>query len=149
MYLKYQNFQKHFFYKSWSPSPIFFISDFFWKDSTQKNDFESTNFDMFKEVVHNFGWHDLVKKCLFPLQAYMASCPTWSKNLGRTLVVMSYLWCDRRTMYQWNVTQWFTKSTAVNSIVSIVRRMTIAVWRIVPIAQSALKNAQKIDQCLL
>ena len=25
---------------------------------TQKNDFESTNFDMFEEVVHNFGKSD-------------------------------------------------------------------------------------------
>ena len=39
----------------------------FWDDSifgkiqsilTQKNDFESTNFEMFKEVVHNFGKSD-------------------------------------------------------------------------------------------
>ena len=29
--------------------------------------------------------HDLVKKGLFPLDAYMVSCPTWSKNLERTL----------------------------------------------------------------
>ena len=27
-----------------------------------------------------------MEKCLFPLDAYMVSCPTWSKNLGRTLV---------------------------------------------------------------
>ena len=25
---------------------------------TQKNDFESTNFEIFKEVVHNFGMSD-------------------------------------------------------------------------------------------
>ena len=25
---------------------------------TQKNDFESTNFDMFEKVVHNFGQSD-------------------------------------------------------------------------------------------
>ena len=32
-----------------------------------KNDFESTNFANFEEVVHNFGRSDyLVKKCLFP-----------------------------------------------------------------------------------
>ena len=29
------------------------------------------------------------KKCLFPLNAYMVSCPTWSKKLGRTLVFLS------------------------------------------------------------
>ena len=28
------------------------------------------------------------KKCLFPLDANMVSCPTWSKNLGRTLFNM-------------------------------------------------------------
>ena len=26
------------------------------------------------------------EKCLFPLDTYMVSCPTWSKNLGRTLL---------------------------------------------------------------
>ena len=31
-----------------------------------------------------------MKKCLFPLDAwYIISCPTWSKNLGRTLITMS------------------------------------------------------------
>ena len=48
---------------------------------TQKNDFESIDFDILKEVVHNFGKsHDdmiyVVKKCLFPLDAYMVSCPS-------------------------------------------------------------------------
>ena len=28
----------------------------------------------------------LTMTCLFPLDAYMVSCPTWSKNLGRTLM---------------------------------------------------------------
>ena len=28
------------------------------KDSTLKNDFESQNFEMFEEVVHNFGKSD-------------------------------------------------------------------------------------------
>ena len=59
--LKNQNFQKHFFNKSWSPSPIFFI-EFFLERFNQfvilKNDFESTNFEMFEEVVHNFGKSD-------------------------------------------------------------------------------------------
>ena len=40
--------------------------------------------------VHNFGKSDddkiWWKKCFFPLDAYMVSCPTWSKNLGRTLI---------------------------------------------------------------
>ena len=50
MYLEDQNFQKHFFNKSWSSSQIFFIEFL-----TQKNDFEGKNFEMFEEVVHNFG----------------------------------------------------------------------------------------------
>ena len=52
---------KTFFDKSWSPSRIFFIESFlerFDQFLTQKNDFESTNFDMFEEVVHNFGKSD-------------------------------------------------------------------------------------------
>ena len=60
-YLKNQSFQKHFFNKSWSPSQIFFIEFFlerFNQFLTQKNDFESTNFEMFEEVVHNFGKSD-------------------------------------------------------------------------------------------
>ena len=31
----------------------------------------------------------LVKKCLFPIDAYVVWCPTWSKNLGRYLVWVS------------------------------------------------------------
>ena len=47
---------------SWSPSQIFF-KDFFFPERfdhflTQKSDFESTNFAMFEEVVHNFGKSD-------------------------------------------------------------------------------------------
>ena len=43
-----QNFQKHFFNKRFFERFDQFL--------TQKNDFESTNFEMFEEVVHNFGW---------------------------------------------------------------------------------------------
>ena len=45
---------KDFFYESWSPSPIIRFDQFL----TQKNDFESMNFDMFDKVVHNFGESD-------------------------------------------------------------------------------------------
>jgi hypothetical protein len=52
---------------------IFFFERFD-KFLTQKNDFESTNVEMFEEVAHNFGKsdddQDLVKKCLF---AYIMS----------------------------------------------------------------------------
>ena len=46
---KKSKLSKTLFNKSWSPSSIFL---------TEKNDFESTNFEMFKEVVHNFGKSD-------------------------------------------------------------------------------------------
>ena len=36
----------------------FFFSERFDQFLTQKNDFESTNFEMFKEFVHNFGKSD-------------------------------------------------------------------------------------------
>ena len=39
-----------------------FFKDFFWERfdqfSTLKNDFENQNFEMFEEVVHNFGKSD-------------------------------------------------------------------------------------------
>ena len=46
---------------------------------------------IFVDSVHNFGrsdwrWHYLVKRCLFPLDIYVASCPTWLKNLDKTLL---------------------------------------------------------------
>ena len=48
---------------------------------------------IFVGSVHNFGRSDndimyLVIKCLFPIDAYVFWCPTWSKNLGRYLVTM-------------------------------------------------------------
>ena len=45
-----QNFQKHFFNKRFFERFDQFL--------TQKNEFESTNFEMFEEVVHNFGESD-------------------------------------------------------------------------------------------
>ena len=61
-YLKNQKFQKKKINRSWSPSRIFFIEFFFLERFnqflTQKNDFESTNFEMFQEVDHNFGKSD-------------------------------------------------------------------------------------------
>ena len=56
-----------------------------------KKDFENQNFEMFEEVVHNVNKSDghkmFSEKCLFPLNAYMFSCPTQSKNLERTLLL--------------------------------------------------------------
>ena len=60
-YVKNQNFQKIFFDKTWSPSQVFFIEIFserFDQFLTEKNDLESTNFDIFEEVVHNFSKSD-------------------------------------------------------------------------------------------
>ena len=69
---------------------------FFWKDSINfpcwKNDFENQSFEMFEEVVNNFGKSvgDIIGwKCLFKIDAYMVLCPFWSKNLGRTLLLAS------------------------------------------------------------
>ena len=66
-----------------SDSLIFFK----WKNEkirsilTLKNDFKNQNFEMFEEVVHNSSSHYQLKKCLFPLNAYVVSCPTRSKIL--------------------------------------------------------------------
>ena len=41
------------------------------------------------KAISSLGVHSpcyLVKKCLFPIDALVVWCPTWSKNLGRTLV---------------------------------------------------------------
>ena len=51
---------KKYFYKIWSPNQIFFIEFFFPERFnqflTQKNDFESKDFEIFEKVVHNFGF---------------------------------------------------------------------------------------------
>ena len=60
-YLKNQNFQKTFLLKVGLlvkyPSEKFFLERFD-QFLTKKNDFESTNFEMFEEDVHNFGKSD-------------------------------------------------------------------------------------------
>ena len=49
----------------------------------------------FKEVLNNFGGSDdemiLWKKCLFPLDAYVVSCPTCAKNLKWYLILILQL----------------------------------------------------------
>ena len=60
-YFKNQNFQKKFLLKvgllvQYSSKNFFF--ERFDQFSTQKNDFENQNFEMFVEVVHNFGKSD-------------------------------------------------------------------------------------------
>ena len=54
MYLKNQNFQKHFLLKVGLKEKM----ERFDQSSTLKNDFENQNFEMFKEVVYNFGKSD-------------------------------------------------------------------------------------------
>ena len=52
---------KHFIYKSWFPNQIFFTEKNYGRFGVflmSKNDFESTNFANFEEVVHNFGGSD-------------------------------------------------------------------------------------------
>jgi hypothetical protein len=54
-------FSNSFFIKSWFPSPIFFKEkkwERFDQFSALKNYFENQNFEMFEEVVHNFGKSD-------------------------------------------------------------------------------------------
>ena len=54
--------KKKTFNKSCSPIPIFFTEKNLLESldqfSTLKNDFEKQNFEMFEEVVHNFGKPD-------------------------------------------------------------------------------------------
>ena len=82
-YFKNQNFQKHVLLKV--GHLVQYSSKNFFKErldkfSTLKNYFESQNFELFEEVT------SFSEKCLFPLDAYVVSCPTRSKNLERTLV---------------------------------------------------------------
>ena len=40
----------------------------------------------FDKVVHEvWRWYHLVRKCLFPIDAYMVLCPTCTKNLTKSL----------------------------------------------------------------
>ena len=56
-----------------------------------KNNFENKNFAIFEELVDNFGRtdNDIVKKCLFLVEACVVSCPACTKNLERYLVSAS------------------------------------------------------------
>ena len=56
--LQKPKFSKKKLNNSWSPSPIFFKekkSERFRQFSTPKNDFENQNFEIFEEVLNNFG----------------------------------------------------------------------------------------------
>ena len=84
-----------------------FINDFFWKLWFLKM------CPIFVGSVANFGRFDddddLVKNCLFPIDAYVVWCPIWSKNLGRSLVyVVLRTWCQM-SKRQFNSKQDFTK----------------------------------------
>ena len=59
-YQRLQNlyFQSHFSASKINQIFLIFFSERFDQFLTQKNDFESTNFEMFEEVVHNFGKSD-------------------------------------------------------------------------------------------
>ena len=96
--LKELMFSENFTCKSWSPSLlIIFIkkSESFVWFLILKTEFESQNFAIFEEVVHNFDQRSdniiiYSEKCLFPIDAYMVWCPTWSKNLWRYLLRRSH-----------------------------------------------------------
>ena len=60
-HFKKTKFSKNFIIKSWSPSLMFFTekkSERFQGFLMLKNEFESTNFAIFEEIVHNFGRSD-------------------------------------------------------------------------------------------
>ena len=46
----------------------------------------------FKSRAGYNGARTVVKKYLFPIDAYMVWCPTWSKNLGRYLLYVHWQW---------------------------------------------------------
>ena len=47
------------------------------------------NFPNFRDVVDYPGRCDIVKKQLFPIDAYVVSCPTSTKNLEQYLLLVS------------------------------------------------------------
>ena len=56
--LQNSNFQSHFSASKINGIFLNFFLERLDQFLTQKNDFESTNFEMFEEVVHNFGKSD-------------------------------------------------------------------------------------------
>jgi hypothetical protein len=88
-YLKNQKFQKKFSIKVGllvKYLHTIFFPERFNQFLTQKHYFESTNFEMFNEVVHKIGKSE--DDMIYWKNAYfhMVSCPTWSKKFGRTLI---------------------------------------------------------------
>ena len=128
-YLKNQNFQKHFSIKVGLLVKYLhriFFPERFNQFLTQKNYFESTNFEMFDEVVHKFGKSE--DDMIYWKNAYfhMVSCPTWSKNFGRTLIctlinltenIFSSKKQEKIYMIMWQIKQ--MKSTAFSFWINI------------------------------
>ena len=81
-----------------SPNQIFFTEFFFWKDLTNFRYWKKTlKLRILRSLTRLFifwlawGGHYLVKKCFFPIDALVVWCPTWSKNLGWSLLLMAWL----------------------------------------------------------
>ena len=68
------------------------------------------------------------EKCLSPIDAYMVSCPTWSKNLGRTLRKIHFL---KRCGIMFPLFSWkdsyLPNCTATEGKLSFVRNRKLAV----------------------
>ena len=85
------------FYKSWSPSQRIFFSERFNQFLRQKNDFESTNFEMFKEVVHNFGKSDeesgkmlIFTRCIHGFMSNLIK-KSWTDSIWDAILMMMEL----------------------------------------------------------
>ena len=83
--------------KSWSPNQIFFTDFFFGKDLTNFRHWKLTfKLRILRSLTRLFIilvslMRSLYsEKCLFPKGALVVWCPTWSKNLGRSLIWLSY-----------------------------------------------------------
>ena len=74
-------FQSHFF--------VFKIGQIFQKKISMKN-YAQFLLALFIILV-GLMMTRFSEKCLFLLDAYVVSCPTWSKNLGRTLVTIFHV----------------------------------------------------------
>ena len=68
-----------------------FFLEWFNQFLTQKNDFTVQILRCSRRlfiILVSLTMTRFSEKCLFPLDAYIFLCPTWSKNLGRTLLCL-------------------------------------------------------------
>ena len=79
-----------FFIEEYQFKSTYIVIGIFWKLQFLKP-FISKMKHIFCQLILEFWWvwrwHDLVKKCLFPIYAYVVSCAQQSKNLERHLLL--------------------------------------------------------------